>query len=94
MPEQFVIVAYDIADDRRRNRVVKILESYGQRVNYSVFECHLKKRALAAMKKKIAALVHARDDSVLFYELCVPCVAKRDTAGWAPPVVQRGVITI
>ena len=39
----FVLVAYDISSTRRRNKVVKILSMYGERVNLSVFECDFKK---------------------------------------------------
>ena len=31
-------VAYDITDDKRRNKVAKILKDFGKRVQYSVFE--------------------------------------------------------
>ena len=33
-----LLIVYDIADDKRRYRVEKVLSSYGKRVNYSVFE--------------------------------------------------------
>lgn len=33
-----LLIVYDIADDKRRYRVEKALASYGERVNYSVFE--------------------------------------------------------
>jgi len=36
-----IVVAYDIIDDKRRNRVAKTMEDYGTRVQYSVFECVL-----------------------------------------------------
>ncbi len=35
------VIAYDIAEDRRRTQVSTLLEDYGVRVNYSVFECEL-----------------------------------------------------
>jgi len=31
------LIAYDISDDPRRNQVAKTLESYGDRIQYSVF---------------------------------------------------------
>jgi len=34
----YLLIVYDIADDKRRYRVEKVLSSYGKRVNYSVFE--------------------------------------------------------
>ena len=39
-------VAYDITDDKRRNRVAKILKDFGTRIQYSVFECNTDRRAL------------------------------------------------
>ena len=41
-----VVVAYDIAYNKRRNKIAKCLEGYGIRVNYSVFECVLKPGSL------------------------------------------------
>jgi len=35
------IIAYDISNNKLRNRLVKILEKYGERTQYSVFEFDL-----------------------------------------------------
>lgn len=35
------VVAYDIPCDKRRKKISDLLEGYGQRVQYSVFECRL-----------------------------------------------------
>ncbi|NET61636.1 MAG: CRISPR-associated endonuclease Cas2 [Symploca sp. SIO2E6] len=35
------VVAYDIPDDKRCKKVSDLLEGYGKRVQYSVFECVL-----------------------------------------------------
>jgi CRISPR-associated protein Cas2 len=37
------LICYDITDDRDRNRVAHLLERYGERVQYSVFEVHLRR---------------------------------------------------
>ncbi|MFW6359187.1 MAG: CRISPR-associated endonuclease Cas2, partial [Chroococcales cyanobacterium] len=37
------LVTYDIPCDKRRKKVADLLEGYGQRVQYSVFECVLKR---------------------------------------------------
>ena len=37
------IICYDFSDDRARSRLVKILQKYGRRVQYSVFEFRLDK---------------------------------------------------
>lgn len=36
------LVAYDIVDDRRRTKIAKVLESYGDRIQYSVFVVDIK----------------------------------------------------
>jgi len=35
------VVCYDVVDDRRRYRIMKTMTGYGDRVQYSVFECEL-----------------------------------------------------
>ena len=35
----FVVIAYDITEDKRRNRVVKVLKKYGRAINMSVYAC-------------------------------------------------------
>ncbi len=65
---QFMVVSYDIASDSRRRKVMKAMEGYGQRVQYSVFECLLKPAEIVEMKRKLRRLV-GRDDSVRFYSI-------------------------
>ena len=35
------LITYDIEDDKRRKKISDLLEGYGVRVNYSVFEFYL-----------------------------------------------------
>lgn len=65
-----VVIAYDIEDDRRRNRVAKTLEGYGDRVQESVFECWLEARQLGEVKAALAGLIDADRDRVRYYRLC------------------------
>ena len=42
MMSQYLILAiYDVADDKRRNKLVKVMEYYGLRVQESAFEAML-----------------------------------------------------
>ncbi len=69
-----VVVSYDISDDKRRTKVAKIMEGHGYRVQYSVFECDLDKRKLAALKKRLKPLVNTKEwESVRFYPLTADC---------------------
>lgn len=51
----FTVIAYDIADDRRRRRVVAILEDVAARVQESVFEAWLTEPARAALIHRLEA---------------------------------------
>jgi CRISPR-associated protein Cas2 len=42
------VIAYDIADDGRREDVATVLSGYGPRVQLSVFECDVRSRREAA----------------------------------------------
>jgi CRISPR-associated protein Cas2 len=77
----FLVIAYDIVSDRRRNKLVKLLKDYGQRVNYSVFECELEKQSLPGLKKKVSEIINMKKDSILYYELCNACKEKRVSIG-------------
>jgi CRISPR-associated protein Cas2 len=36
-----IVVSYDILNDSRRTRLAHALKDFGERVQYSVFECRL-----------------------------------------------------
>jgi len=65
----FWVVCYDIPDDKRRRRVVKIMEGAGQRVQYSVFECELGANKLARLERLLAKVIQDEEDDVRFYPL-------------------------
>lgn len=65
-----VVVSYDISDDKRRRKVAEIMEGYGYRVQYSVFECTLTKKQMTEMKQALRPYVKSREmDSIRFYPL-------------------------
>jgi CRISPR-associated protein Cas2 len=73
----FIVVSYDIPDDRRRTRVMKALKDFGARVQYSVFECDLKAKDYRRMRERLSKLIDRKEDSLLFYALCQEDVKKR-----------------
>ncbi|MCD6220434.1 CRISPR-associated endonuclease Cas2, partial [Candidatus Calescamantes bacterium] len=72
----FIVISYDITDDRRRDRIAKTLENYGKRVQYSVFECNLDKPMLEMMIKEVSSIMNEDEDSVRIYRLCEECKGK------------------
>lgn len=72
----FGVIAYDITDDLRRSRIVKIIEKSGVRVNYSVFECMLTESQLEKLQERISKLIDYKEDKIIFYPLCINCYSK------------------
>lgn len=74
--KNFVVVAYDISDDKRRSQVVKILEKVGVRINYSVFECLLTDMQYEKLRNDILSKIKPKEDTVVYYPICVNCYTK------------------
>ena len=69
----FIILAYDIPDDRRRTRLFKTLKRFGFAVQESVFEFHLNQGELRELKKAVHAVLDPTVDQVRYYHLCPTC---------------------
>ncbi|GAA0708070.1 CRISPR-associated endonuclease Cas2 [Dactylosporangium roseum] len=63
------LIAYDISDDLRRTQVAKKLESYGDRVQYSVFIVDARPAKLLRLRAQLINLIDETTDSVLFCDL-------------------------
>jgi CRISPR-associated protein Cas2 len=79
----FVVVSYDIPDDKRRLKVMKMLRGFGHHAQYSVFECRLKRRDLRRLQKGLKALIREEEDDVRLYLLCEQCVPRMVPMGKA-----------
>ena len=63
------LIAYDITDDLRRNRVAKTLESYGDRIQYSVFLVDTKPAKLVRLRAGLRGLMELSGDRALICDL-------------------------
>lgn len=86
---QWLVVAYDIEDDRRRRRVMKALEGYGVRAQYSVFECEVQPEVVEKLRAQLKTLIDEKADDVRFYLLCESCLGKVRTLGKARRYARR-----
>jgi len=77
----FVVVSYDIPDDKRRTKVMQTLENFGAHVQYSVFECELKDPTYQRMRERLKKLISPKHDNVRFYFLDEDAVKKIETIG-------------
>ena len=62
-------MAYDVVHDPRRNRVAKTLESYGDRVQYSVFLVDIKPARMVRLQTALRRTIDMETDSVLICDL-------------------------
>lgn len=62
------LVIYDICNDKIRRKIVKLLEAYGYRVQYSAFECSLNLKTKKLLITEIEKIMSG-GDSVRLYKL-------------------------
>ena len=69
-----VLVSYDVKTcdvrgQRRLRRVAKTCLNYGQRVQYSVFECNVDPAQWAVLRQSLIDEIDMEEDSLRFYFL-------------------------
>ena len=89
----FHAISYDISDDKRRNSVSKLLESYGTRVQYSVFEFNLNADQLAELMQELETVIDADQDSIRCYSLCSACQKNIIRLG-GPPIADESAFYV
>lgn len=77
----YIVVCYDISDDKRRTKIHKVLKSYGQWMQFSVFECNLSEPQYAKLRSRLSKLIKPEQDSIRFYFLCRCCQDKVERIG-------------
>jgi CRISPR-associated protein Cas2 len=82
----FVVVAYDIAHDKRRLKVMKMMQGYGEHVQESVFECDLKPVVYRKMTARLKKLINLEQDNVRIYHLCAADINRIQQLGVGRPV--------
>ncbi|MBN2053566.1 CRISPR-associated endonuclease Cas2, partial [bacterium] len=67
MKTSLYVVSYDIRDDRRRNKVLRTMKGYGDRVQFSVFECILTIEQVKCCRAELSKLIDVKEDTVRVY---------------------------
>lgn len=72
-----ILVTYDVNTEtslgrRRLRQVATVCKSYGQRVQYSVFECRVNKAQLEALRIRLKEIMDPSLDSLRLYTLRSP----------------------
>jgi CRISPR-associated protein Cas2 len=77
----FALFSYDVVNDKRRTKLSKFLQDYGQRVQYSVFEVFEDETELKMLYGKLQEFIDPEEDSLRMYTLCQSCRKKTMTTG-------------
>lgn len=88
-----IVIAYDIADDRRRRHMRKLLLGYGRAVQESVVECEVTSEQLRELRERVTGIIKRQDDRVAYYPLCQSCAGKvRDGHGLRRPTLPAVIV--
>jgi CRISPR-associated protein Cas2 len=63
------LLVYDIPDDRRRNRIFKLLKQYGQPMQLSAFEARLSLAERKQLMREVSRLLDTRVDRFVLYAI-------------------------
>ena len=77
----YLVVCYDIVEDRRRNRVLRKLREYLSHVQKSVFEGELADERLEPLRRMLLEEIDPVLDTVRIYHLCGRCVPVTEVLG-------------
>ncbi|MCB9139681.1 MAG: CRISPR-associated endonuclease Cas2 [Caldilineaceae bacterium] len=80
---RWFVVCYDIPNTKRRTRIMKLLEGYGRRAQFSVFECHLSDKSLRELRERLEKIIEPAQDDVRIYHFCANCRPKARYLGKA-----------
>jgi CRISPR-associated protein Cas2 len=67
-----LLVAYDIANDARRDRIAVTLQAYGERIQYSVFVVDGRPAEFVRLQLALNRVIDPRTDRILLCNLGPP----------------------
>lgn len=94
-----VLVSYDVSFNdangpRRLRRVAKTCRNYGQRVQYSVFECIVDPAQWTMLKKRLIDQIDPDADSLRFYYLGANWKKRVEHVGAKASIDQEGPLIV
>ena len=95
----FVLVSYDVrtgdrAGKRRLRRVAKICCNYGQRVQYSMFECIVDPAQWTKFRQELIDEIETDEDSLRFYFLGANWRNRVEHVGAKETIDQEGPLIV
>lgn len=94
-----VLVSYDVAvssdgGKKRLRRVAKACQNYGQRVQFSVFECVVEPAQWVKLKANLENIIEKETDSLRYYYLGSNYKHKVEHIGAKPAIDVEGPLIL
>jgi len=93
-----VLVSYDVSIEKkgqkRLSRVAKACENYGQRVQYSIFECIVDPAQWTVLRQKLIDEIEPELDSLRFYFLGSNWKRKIEHIGAKESIDMEGLLLL
>ena len=94
-----VLVGYDVQTEdksgqRRLRRVAKLCQNFGQRVQFSVFECLVDPAQWISLRSKLVAEIDPEKDSLRFYFLGANWQKRVEHVGAKPGYDPQGPMVL
>ena len=90
-----MLITYDVSTEnragrRRLRRVARLCQDYGQRVQYSVFECQIDPAQWAILRSRLIDEINEATDSLRFYRIGANWRGKMEHIGAKPTYDPEG----
>jgi CRISPR-associated protein Cas2 len=93
-----ILITYDVNTEtkegkRRLRQVATVCKNYGQRVQFSVFECNVDDSQYESFRSKIIKIIDSKVDSIRFYKLsssresCIECYGVDKYVNFDEPLI-------
>jgi CRISPR-associated protein Cas2 len=81
-------------DDKLRAKIVRVLERYGERIQYSVFEFNLNPAKVVEMKHRLVKdkLLNKKQMSFSIYPICESCYKKVERYGENKILDEKNIV--
>lgn len=86
------VICYDVPDDKRRTRLAKCLDGYGDRVQYSVFEAVLDRALFDNLVEDARRILDPEEDRLAAYGLCAACARRAVRLGREAEEIPGGEV--
>lgn len=88
------LICYDVPEDELRGKIVRYLEEFAYRLQYSVFQCSLSaSEAEYVWRDLLALIVESKGGTVLMSPLCKSCAKNLRLSG-KPLEEEKGFLVV